>query len=223
MNASNMEQPDWKAIAAQLRKPEGEMAHDIGLRMNQSNVFINKFTFEALDLSPGMEIMEIGMGNGHFIPQIFDIADVRYTGIDYSPEMIEKAKEYNAGLCEQNKVRFLQTAIEDFPVSESLFDRIFTVNTLYFWDQPDKTLKVIRGLLNPQGQLCISIRPKRVMEQHPFTEHGFRLYSRTDVCQMLEANAFNILAVIERKEDTIDALGEPMQFESLIVKAVKRF
>ena len=223
MNASNMEQPDWQAIAAQLRKPQGEMAHDIGIRMNQSNALINKFTLESLDLRAGMEILEIGMGNGHFIPDIFDIADVRYTGMDYSKEMTLKAQEFNQALLAQNKVRFINCAIEDFPASESLFDRIFTVNTLYFWDHPEKTLKVIRSLLHPNGQLCIAIRPKHVMEQHPFTNHGFKLFTRNDVCQLLEANAFNTLAVIERKEDIVDSLGMPMQFETLIVKAVKRF
>lgn len=218
-----MEQPDWKAIAAQLRKPQGEMAHDIALRMNESNVFINRYTLEALNLENGMEVLEIGMGNGLFIPEIYDIADVRYTGIDYSSEMVRTATENNLDLCRDGKAAFLHTAIEDFQAGESLFDRIFTVNTLYFWDQPEKTLKIVRSLLHPHGQLCIAIRPKHIMSQHPFSEHGFRLYSRADVCQLLEANAFNILAVIERKEASVDALGEPMNFESLIVKAVKRF
>ena len=119
MNAKNMEQqPDWKAIAAQLRKPQGEMAHDIALRMNESNVFINRYTLEALNLENGMDVLEIGMGNGLFVPEIFDIADVRYTGIDYSSEMVRTATENNLDLCRDGKATFLHTAIEDFPAGD---------------------------------------------------------------------------------------------------------
>lgn len=221
MNTNAKEQPDWEQIAQQLRKPHGEFANEIGRRMNESNATIYQYTFESLDINDGMDILEIGMGNGSFVKDIINTADIRYTGIDYSKEMVDESLNNNLSFVEAGKANFFNMAIEDFPAQEPLYDRIFTINTLYFWDQPESVLKKVRSLLHYNGQLCISIRPKHVMENHPFTPHGFKLYTRGEVCALLEANGFNILAVIERKEPSIDALGSPMTFESLIVKATR--
>lgn len=219
-----METNDWKHIAAQLRKPNGDFASEIGNRMNDSNEQINLFTIEALQAGDDMEILEIGMGNGKFVNTLLKgLKNTFYTGIDYSSEMVSESKANNKVLCENGIARFLNLPIDELPYSGPLFDRIFSINTLYFWDEPEKTIFKIRQLLNPGGRLVISIRPKHVMENHPFVEYGFKLFDRSQVCTLIESNMLEIVDVIEKKEHPVASLGnEPMQFESLIVCASKK-
>lgn len=215
---------DWQFVAAQLRQPNGDFAKEIGKRMNLSNQQIHQFTFEELSLHPQQEILEIGMGNGHFVHELFNrCPEIIYTGIDYSKEMVVASRNNNVELCRQNKAQFLHCAIDDLPYSEPIYDRIFTINTLYFWSQPDTTLTTIKRLLKTEGLLTIAIRPKHIMEHHPFTEYGFTLYSKEDVCKLLEKNSFEISRVIEKKETPATGISdEALTFESLIITAKKQ-
>ena len=81
---------DAKALAAQLRQPEGEMGQKVGNLMNDGNRPMNLQTLAALDAKKGEHILEIGMGNGAFVKNILSIdPTLRYTGIDFSPLMVE--------------------------------------------------------------------------------------------------------------------------------------
>ncbi|MFM6984186.1 MAG: class I SAM-dependent methyltransferase [Chitinophagaceae bacterium] len=215
---------DWQFVAAQLRQPNGDFATEIGERMNLSNQQIHQFTFDELALHPEQEVLEIGMGNGHFVRELFNrCPEIIYTGIDYSKEMVEASRNNNAELCRQNKAQFLHCAIDELPYSEPIYDRIFTINTLYFWSQPDTTLSTIKRLLKTGGLLTIAIRPKHIMEHHPFTAYGFTLYSKEDVCRLLEKNSFEIMTVTEKKESPATGISdEALTFESLIITAKKQ-
>ena len=60
--------------------------------MSVGNQLINEWTIDALDLQPHDNVLEIGMGNGAFVDKITaGDKSIRYTGLDYSPLMIEEA------------------------------------------------------------------------------------------------------------------------------------
>lgn len=219
----NNEQPDWKFLAEQLRKPSGDFANEIGNRMNESNAELHQLTFDNLNLKPNDEVLEIGMGNGKFVQQLFkQYPNIHYTGLDYSKEMVNASLVNNIDLMKDNAIQFIHGNIEEFPYSEEIFDSIFTINTLYFWSFPDKTLQAIRRILKPNGQLIISIRPKHVMEEHPFTAHGFTLYNENELKSLLEKNAFEIIQVIHKKESSKRGISDQLlTFESLIAIAKK--
>lgn len=221
-NTSNA--PDWEMLAAQLRQPSGEFASEIGQRMNISNQQIHQFTFDDLQLQPGLEVLEIGMGNGRYVPQLFQhYPNIVYTGIDYSIAMVDEAKLFNFDLSQTESVTFLHGIVEDIQSAECLYDHIFTINTLYFWPHPEQTLLHIRRLLKPKGKLTISIRPKHIMKQHPFTSFGFTLYSQEDVCRLLETSLFDILSITEKKETASTGITDAaLTFESLIITAQRQ-
>ena len=62
-----------KKVAIQLRKPEGEFGLKIGKKMNESNAYMNLFTIKNLPIKTNDKILELGMGNGFFVNEIFKI------------------------------------------------------------------------------------------------------------------------------------------------------
>jgi protein-L-isoaspartate O-methyltransferase len=103
-----MDQQTLKHIAAQLRKPEGEGATRVGEKMNDGNRFINLRAIRRLEVKPGDNILEIGMGNGFFVESVLSVAPtVRYTGCDYSPEMVQQATGLNQAAVASGQARFL--------------------------------------------------------------------------------------------------------------------
>lgn len=216
-----MSDEQLQAIASNLRKPQGEMGKQVGEKMNEGNRHINQYTIEALHPGAGDRILELGMGNGYFVKDIISkVDDVVYTGCDFSQTMIDESERINASLVRQGKARFILTEGNQLPF-ESHFNKIFTVNTLYFWGDPAITLAEFSRVLKPKGLLVISIRPKSTMQYLPFVKYGFTMYTREDIVQLLSENGFTVSGYIERTEPPQEINGQQIKMETLIVKATK--
>jgi ubiquinone/menaquinone biosynthesis C-methylase UbiE len=215
-----MENNMFEHIARQLRKPEGDLGKVVAGKMSTGNQLINEWTIEALALAPHDNILEIGMGNGVFVKRITSgDASIRYTGIDYSPLMIEMSTMQNQALIKNNRAHFLLGDASSLPFANHSFTKVFTVNTLYFWDEKQQILSEIRRVLKPEGMLIISIRPKEIMKDFPFVPYGFTLYSKDDATTLLEENGFKVTEVIERNEPDQELNGKMVATASLIVKS----
>ncbi len=217
-----MDEEKLKAAAAQLRQPHGEAGRSVGEKMYQGNVHINRHTIEQLQVKGGDIILEIGMGNGFFVKDILS-ADkaVSYTGCDFSPLMVEEAAKLNKPFIDNGQARFLLASANQLPFADKSFNKIFTVNTLYFWDNPSVILAEMGRVLQQKGLLLIAIRPKRTMQKYPFVKYGFRMFSKEEVVDLLSENNFTVTAVVEKQEPDQEINGEFMEVETLIIAAIK--
>ncbi len=208
-----------KAIAQQLRKPEGEFALAVAEKMNEGNAVINRTTIDALVIEPNDQILEIGMGNGFFVPEILNIdSSIRYVGCDFSEEMVEASIKHNQQFVGEGRAQFFHCEAVKMPVSDRAIDKAFTVNTLYFWDNPEAVFAELKRVLKPGGLLAIAIRPKASMANYPFVKVGeFNLFNRKDVVELMSANGFEILEVLEKEEPKQVVGSEEIEVSSLVV------
>ena len=213
---------DSKVIAAQLRCPNGELATKVAETMNEGNRQMNLDAMDALNLSVGDHILEIGMGNGFFVKEILSRKkELKYTGCDFSKEMVEQSTQMNAVLVATKQVEFYLNNGLKLPFEKECYDKVFTINTLYFWEDKALTLSEIWRVLKPKGQLTISIRPKSVMTSYPFTKHGFQMFEKEELVHLLQQNNFKVTEVIENDEPSQDFGGVEMKVANLIVNAQK--
>ena len=213
---------DLEVLAAQLRKPEGETGKQIGEVMNNGNRLINEWTIQTLDLQNGDTILEMGMGNGYFVKNFLTSKEsLIYYGLDYSEMMIEEAIKLNQQFVEIKQAIFTLGLASNMPFEEDFFSKIFTINTIYFWDNAENELKEIRRVLKPGGTFVVAVRSKQTMEQMPFTKFGFEKYDGQKLVYLLENQGFVIKAVQNKKEPTYDFNGHAMQLENIIVSCTK--
>ncbi len=215
-----MNTEESKALAQQLRKPEGEFGLQVGERMNQGNQYMNRNTIEALHLSPGDHVLEIGMGNGHFVHEIFEkYGEIKYTGCDFSELMVAESIKANAERINSSQAKFLVCNANELPVADNSISKIFTINTLHFWEDPAHVLSQFKRVLQPNGELLITIRPKEYMQHFEFTQFGFTMYSKQEAVDLLEKNGFTIVEVISKTDPPIEMFGVQLEPESLIIIA----
>ena len=105
------------------------------------------------------------------------------------------------------------------PFENETFTKAFTINTIYFWEDREKVLAEFHRVLKPGGGLFIAVRPKRNMEQMPFTKYGFNMFSKEDLTQLLSVNGFKVMNVIEETEPEQELNGKKLVTETLIVCA----
>ena len=217
-----MDEEIFKAIAGQLRQPKGEYAIRVGEKMNESNADINLTTIEALNLSTGDNILEIGMGNGYFVKDILLSGNlIKYTGCDISEIMVDQACKHNEQFIKSGQVQFHLSNADNLPFANETFDKVFSVNTIYFWDDQQSALSEIGRVLKPKGQITISVRPKSVMEHYPFVKYGFAMFTKNDLIDLLAENNFKITQIVEKKEPEQEINGEKITVETLVICAEK--
>lgn len=185
-------------VAKHLRKPTGWFGKMIGYFMNVGNTSMNRLTFDLLDIQPDDHILEIGFGNGKLISEMAQHAAF-VAGVDYSETMVQEAKKRNAVFIRKGKVEVRQGEVGNIHYPEDRFDKICTVNTLYFWPRPDQDLLELKRVLKPGGHLLIVFRPKQSMIQLGASEErGFALYESADVQELLEKAGYADIQMIEK-------------------------
>ncbi|MBL0912998.1 MAG: class I SAM-dependent methyltransferase [Bacteroidia bacterium] len=212
-----------RQIAAQLSHPEGEDGIRTGQEMHTNNGEMTRRAIDLLQCCDEEHILEIGQGSGAHVPYLLAKATALfYEGIDISETMTVLAGELNAAEVQAGRVRFVQGEGLLLPWPDNTFDRVFTVNTLYFWADPQAQLAGIQRVLKPGGSFLLAFRSRNFMEKLPFTGFGeFRLYNMEDGIELLEKNGFRVQERIYEKEETFSILQETLEKDRVLLRAVK--
>ena len=210
---------DLRDIAAQLRKPEGESGLVMASMMNDGNAAINLHTIAVLNPQPGDTILEVGMANGYFVKNILGIAeDITYFGCDYSKDMVQLAEELNEKFVQSGRAEFVHGDIRSLPYETNSFDKVFTVNTFYFWDDHRNAVMELKRVLKPEGELILANRPKRIMDTLSVTEYGFTKLSNEAIIELFRKEGFEQVEYTEVKEPDQHAFQTAKKRESVIFK-----
>ena len=211
---------DFKAVASQLAKPQGEAGVKTAEHMNTSNADMTRYAIDLLDCAPHDHVLEIGPGNGRFAAYVLSKgAGIHYTGVDISETMVSAAREINKHHIDAGQVAFEWTDGLHLPFADKAFNRIFTVNTLYFWKNPVLQLAEIRRVLKPGGVFCLAIASKAFMETLPFTQYGFTLYTPEEAQELLLTNGFVLTNTSIREHKTTSAAKEEVIREEVFIVA----
>ena len=213
------EQKKEKWIAEQLRQPNGPYAADVGNLMNKGNRILNERVLKELAPNKHDNVTEVGMGNGAFVERLLrDHPTINYQGFDFSETMVVQSEKNNRN---ESRAEFALAQADNLPVYDAYTDLLFTVNTIYFWDDEKSVLNEFYRILKPEGQLVIGMRPGRSLGMFGFTKYGVHLFEPTEVINLLEETGFKVTEVLDKPEpdDIID--GEVMKLDTLIIKAEK--
>lgn len=209
---------ELQELAKQLRCPDGENGIKVGEMMNFTNSNIIVKSIESLDLQNNDTVLEIGPGNGSHVKDIITAKEIEYHGIDISETMVTEAQKLNAGL---NSVFFHLSDGNKIDFDADTFDKIFTTNTIYFWQHPAEYTNEIKRVLKPGGILSIGFIPKSTMEKIPFAKFGFVLYDIETVSKLLESSGLSVLSAVTEKEFVTSNSGEQIEREFVILSAKK--
>lgn len=196
-------------IAAQLKGPHGAKGIDMAAMMHETNIGMTLSAIESLTLAGHDTILELGHGNADHLKLILDQhPTASYHGLETSPLMHDEAQAGNQPYIVKGQAAFHLYNGTDIPFKEHTFDKIFTVNTLYFWAQPLQLLASLYRVLKPGGKLSITFAQKSFMETLPFTRFGFELYDTVKAKALLGQTPFVVVDAITKTERVKNKIGE---------------
>ena len=133
-------------------------------------------------------ILDIGFGNGYLIKKLFEQnISIKIYGIEISNDMINKTTIKNKQNIENGKLKLSLENINKTSFGENTFDKIYTVNTIYFWNELDKSFSEIKRILKPDGMFINVI----------YTKYGFNKYGVEEIEKITKDNGMKIIKTVE--------------------------
>lgn len=149
-----------KKFSLQFRKPEGFLGSIAGKLMAGFGAEKNKWTISLLNIKKDDHVLEIGFGPGVAIQLVSKaIQSGKVVGIDYSEVMLQQAQKRNREGIQEGRVELKLDDINNLSSFDLLFDKVFSVNSIIFWEAPIETLKTIRQFMKKNGVIAITIQP----------------------------------------------------------------
>jgi len=148
-------------ITKQFGNPSGLLGRFIGNRMARGNVYDAQWTISLLNIQPHHRILEIGFGPGVSTQMASAKASKGFVaGIDHSETMVQAANQRNANAIRSGRMELKQGDVTALPYPDQSFDIVYSLHSIYFWQNPVDCLKEIKRVLKPDGLLAITIQPK---------------------------------------------------------------
>jgi ubiquinone/menaquinone biosynthesis C-methylase UbiE len=166
--------------------------------MNRHNARMNAFAVQQLQLEPSDRVLEIGFGGGVILPALLNAAAF-VAGVDRSSDVIEWAQRHFAKAIKVGRAEFRQGNVESLPFEKAAFDKVCTVNTVYFWTSLDAGFAGIHRVLKRGGRVVVGFLPKERMERMGMPADIFTTRAPRDVIEALTKAGF-CDARVERPE-----------------------
>lgn len=138
-------------------KPCGSAGEEMLRGMNQRHYAVTGWALKFLDLKISSRVLDIGCGGGETLRRMSEyVTEGHLTGADHSSLSIEMSKVLNREDVDNGKLDVVCASVSDLPFKDNSFDRIITVESFYFWPEPEKDLREVLRVLDTDGIFLIT-------------------------------------------------------------------
>jgi SAM-dependent methyltransferase len=202
--AKRLTESELRELERQLAYPSGKTGIQLAHQMNASNWNMTLTTLHLLGVEKGNTVLELGHGNCGHLEKLLELAEgIDYVGLEVSETMWEEACK----LHKDKPAHFQLYNGTELPFTNAFFDRIFSVNTIYFWSKPEMLLQEIERTLKPGGSCVLTYANKIFMKQLDFVGSAFRLFDIADVESLIAPLKLAIVEVREKEEQVMSKSG----------------
>jgi ubiquinone/menaquinone biosynthesis C-methylase UbiE len=173
----------------------------IRFMMNRHNARMNAFALRQLKLEPTDHVLEIGFGGGVTLPALLDAAAF-VAGLDRSSEVIGWAKRRFSKQIRSGRADFRQGSVESLPFGAAAFDKVCTVNTVYFWTSLEAGFSEIHRVLKPGGRIVVGFLPKERMDRMGMPEDIFTTRAPLEVVAAITKAGFSDVLIARPEPHT---------------------
>lgn len=175
------------ALNRQAASPRGPMGRLLGMIWKYEHAPINRRVLDALDLTPGLRVLELGCGPGHALAEAARRAPGGLAvGIDFSPLMVQVASQKNRDSIQRGEVLVQLGDASSLTLDGSSFDRIYAVHTIYFWRDVRSVLAMLANALRVGGTLALAFRPDSDVVPSRLRDGTYRFPTADEVASCLE-------------------------------------
>ncbi|MCL2856532.1 MAG: class I SAM-dependent methyltransferase [Oscillospiraceae bacterium] len=167
-----------KYLSRQLSSPEGAGGKVVSFFMNRINCPMYEETIRLLSLADSDSVLDIGCGNGYVLNMIARRHSGAFTGIDLSASMVDAANQRNRQFVESGRMRFACQDLSAMSFASGSFSKVYTINTVYFWDDLENVMAEISRVLEPNGLFANTLYSNDALSKLPHTKYGYKCFTQ---------------------------------------------
>jgi len=164
-------------IAKQLSNPAGFGGKLIFSIMNRQVRPLYKETIRLLTPSNTDSILDIGCGNGYALKMFASQYAGTFTGIDISTSIIKDAERRCRKLVRGRKLSLSCQDASAMLFADGSFNKAYTINTVYFWENLDNTMSEIWRTLKPNGLFINTLFSNETLSRLPHTKFEYKRWT----------------------------------------------
>ena len=180
----------------QFRKPTGLGGEFSTMVMNQMNKKQYQAVLDNINVQLSDAILDIGFGNGYLLKKLLKLSPNIFAGIDISQDMVDKVSHTYQKEIKDNQLEISLADVKKLPYKNASFDKIYTVNTLYFWDDVEKSFAEIERVLKSWWIFLNVFYSKEFLNSLRYTNYGFSKYSLKEIQDFTENSWLTVREVI---------------------------
>ena len=185
-----------KYVWEQFRKPMWLGGDFSTLIMNQMNKKQYQSVLDTINIQLTDTILDIGFWNWYLIKKLLKYQPKKISWIDISQDMVNKVSRRYQKEIESFQLDISLSDVKNLPYEDGSFDKIYTVNTLYFWDDPESAFSEIVRVLKNWGFFLNVIYSKEWLDSLSYTKYWFSKYSLEDIQIFTETSGLSIKEII---------------------------
>ncbi|MGY4788105.1 class I SAM-dependent methyltransferase [Bacillus sp. OHL2] len=156
---------------------------------------INEWTIQLLNIQENDRILEIGTGRGITLSKVAEKLDRgKVYGVDASRHMIKYAKRKHKKLAEQDKAVITLGKAEQLPFEDRSFNKLFTVQTIYYLKDIEQVMKEVYRVLQVDGEVFLSFQKQELINEQKRST-SFSSYSEEEISRLFSAYHFREVSV----------------------------
>jgi ubiquinone/menaquinone biosynthesis C-methylase UbiE len=187
-----------KYIGNNFGKPNGIGGKITTKLMNIMNQKQYRTVLKNIGLENNNNILDIGFGNGYMVNILFrQNILIKIYGIDISEDMFNIALSKNKQYVNNGSLKLFVEDISKTSFENNLFDKIYTINTVYFWNNLEKCFSEIKRILKPDGIFMNLIYTKEHLDKIIISKYGFNKYSVEEMEKITKDNGMEIIKILE--------------------------
>lgn len=120
-----------------------------------------------LEIGNNERVLDLGCGAGGISEYLSDETGAHFTGLDYAATAIETARDRTES--KRDRLKFVQGDMNSLEFGDSTFDKIISIDTIYWVADIEEALSSISRLLKPGGKLGIFVACTPAIGDEPGT------------------------------------------------------
>jgi ubiquinone/menaquinone biosynthesis C-methylase UbiE len=188
-------------LLRQFAQPHGKLGVFFAGLMNRGNAVINAHAVEALRIRDGDRVLDVGFGGAATLEKLLREGRVSFAGgVDPSPEVVRAAEARLAPWIADGRLEVRLGTAEAIPWPEASFDRVLSVNSIYYWSDPLQGARELYRVLRPGGAAVLALRDKAAIDKMGIERFGYRALGEVEVTKLLEQAGFSAVESSSRED-----------------------
>jgi ubiquinone/menaquinone biosynthesis C-methylase UbiE len=196
-------------IDSQYSQPRGLWGMYFGEKMVKQHQPETLWTIKLLKIQQDEKILELGCGAGYAMKLLLKQSVVRQVvGLDISQTMLRSAAIRNRNEVNSGRASLVLGKVNQLAFKDESFTKVFSIQSVYFWDKLHETISEIYRVLKPEGTVIITLSDGKDGE----TWNDIRTMLEQQLIPAMQQNGFKNIELVRgpnsRQYDTISVKGD---------------